>query len=188
MTTSPVKWNKVDNPAAIFESWAFTIKPVLWSALGIQQREFIDSVKSETYRLAWEKQNPRYETLKSIFFRKRQVEVQDHPDWEEWGILQDNRLKVQARYLAYVVTDPIEYDFHEGDVFWSRDGFHYLQVISDSDDLLEVKFKVSTVVCGYWITSAQLAHWLKTGDVPIQGAIGKHQSRSEIARYYEYTE
>lgn len=96
------------------------------------------------------------------------------------------RIKFMRREI--VIDTPPAYDFHEGDLFYpcGNEGGEWLQVIKASDGCMgniEAHLLVAGRRWAYTIASKQLAHLLRTGNMP-SGAlrITPSQSNSESLR------
>ncbi len=193
MSTDQKKWIQIDDPAAIFSNWAFTIKKAHWAAFGVGLREYTNQEKTEQLRDKWESKNPRYtelaKTLAGTTLKPAEKDI--HPDIEEWRQLQVDRLRYKISYLAWAYSSPVAYAFEVGDIFHlATNESEVLQVVAGGD-VLEVKHSrrhPDRFSIGYQATPEQLKKWLERGDIPngvVQ--IHKNQSRSEIAKFYEYT-
>lgn len=109
--------------------------------------------------------------------------------WPALGIQFREYTKNKQKYYSYAVASPIFYEFTEGDVFWNPANNQHLQVISDVFPL-EIKYGGTDLPSlGYMITPEQFVDWLRTGVAPTKSfQIDKNQSRSEIAKFHEYSQ
>lgn len=152
-------------PNDYFKSWRFEIPKPLWSALGVTQREFVDTEKTK---------------------RARQQAAAS-------GLDADSVKRVSIKYLAYAVFKIPDFDFHVGDVFRHESGTcwvqvvalcsaglieaHYVRPLSDQEDLL------TKTRAAYVLPPVELAAWLELGETPESRRIGMGQSKSDRLRY-----
>lgn len=186
------RWREISAVEArqYFADWAYTIKEAHWAALGIQWREFIDKERTAALRAWWDTENPHYVAMtkrrKAASAGEYKKRISEHPEHAAWSKLNAERLGKVYKYPARGISDPLEYDFHEGDLFFC--GSSALQVAHDYAPL-EVKFHHASAVLGYHLTEKDFAKWLRTGvAAPDTRRIEKNQSKSAIAQFYEYTE
>lgn len=185
-------WREIsaDEAQQYFAGWVYKIKEAHWAALGIQWREFIDKERTAALRAWWDTQNPHYvamtERRKEASKGEYKGRISKHPEHEAWAKLNAERLGKTYKYPARGISDPLEYDFHEGDLFFC--GSLALQVVHGYAPL-EIKHHRAPDVLGYHLTDKDFAAWLRSGvPAPVTRRIGKNQSKSAIAQFYEYTE
>lgn len=108
--------------------------------------------------------------------------------WPAFGVLLKDRWKDKVKCKLYAVSTPTEWAFEEGDTFTRRSGDGVIQVV-DNGYPLEVKYIHDGKSLGYHLNEGQLSSWLKSGVKPAEKyRIDRNQSRSEIARFHEYSE
>lgn len=145
------------NPDEYLGSWKYHIRPAHWPAVGISLREYIDKPKTKA---------ARHRAMAA-------------------GTSKKDSLKIKIKYQAYVVTDPPDYDFHEGDIFYvdhynDEDGLQ----ISAIRDAIEVhRFDANGYLYACQLSSHGLAQWLETGREPDTARINPSQCWKESARY-----
>ena len=109
--------------------------------------------------------------------------------WPAFGIIRAER---KSRNGQYVYTyEPENALVQVGDVFYFEDQSAGLQVIHVGDGLEVMHFakQAKWQALGYSITHAQLVDWLKLGLCPPDYCqIHRHQSKNQIAQFYEYSE
>lgn len=146
------------DPVKYFDSWVYSIRKPLWSALGVSLREYVDKEKSAVLRAS----------LQSNNVGKSRAEA------------------ISAKYMAYAVGNPPVFDFHEGDLFYSAaGGFPAIQVVAKRK-LVEVHhIFVDPTACrrAYQLVDEELADWLKTGICPEHARIDAAQSYSDVLRF-----
>ena len=162
-----VKWEKLPNPEQYFAGWHYTIHRALWSALGVQMREFVNRERTALWRHQWEQDNPRYGELKPEFFKQNAKKTKGNPNLKEWESLKQERANLAYKDRFYAKSVPRLYDFHEGDVFHCPQG-DYLQVVK-TVPTLEVKYAHNGSIHPYHIPPALLADWLQFGTIPDDG-------------------
>lgn len=146
---------RVIDPSQYFDDWHFDIRPELITALGVSRREYVDREKTRLLRAAAQAR----------------------------GTPADRLAQVKHTYFAYAVGDPPEYDFHEGDVFYSRHG-PTLQVAVPRA-VIEVHVLHSYTYLGACrVTAAELAEWLRTGVEPEGKRISRNESWRELAKFH----
>ncbi len=148
-------------PEQYFEGWSFDIHPALWAACGVRAGYFVNKDRTAEARA------------------RAEAEGKDRADVA--------RVKVMER--AYTHKPTPEADFHEGDVFWSRDRTHFLQVVAFKD-AMEVHLCKPPAVeqigvprrRAYHLDESQLLNWLKTGIRPEAKRVPPALSYSEVLR------
>lgn len=142
--------------AAYFAPWAYEIRRALWPALGVNLREYVDKERTKAAREE----------------AKQRGEV--------------NLTRIAHRYLAYAVSGNPALDFHEGDMFPSRenDGIS-LQVIGMGEyvEVHQIIVQSPARRLAFHVTDTQLAEWLRAGTPPLNSRIGRGQSYSEVLRF-----
>jgi hypothetical protein len=141
---------------AYFGDWEFEIRRALWPALGVSLREYIDKERTKAAR---DEAKQRGET---------------------------NLTKIAHRYLAHAVSENPALDFHEGDIFPSRnsDGIS-LQVIGVGEyvEVHQIIIQSPARRLAFHVTDTELAAWLRTGKPPLNSRISIGQSYSETLRF-----
>lgn len=99
-------------PEKYFSGWRYDIKKAHWPALGVVLRTRIDQEKTKVAR--------------AKFIAK--------------GGLKRDEVKIKHERFVYVLTDPVAYDFKEGDFFHLRgaDVAYSLQVVLERGAALNV--------------------------------------------------
>ncbi len=110
--------------------------------------------------------------------------------WSAFGIIKTER---KSRNGQYVYTyEPENALIQEGDVFYfdaNQDAGLQVIYVGDGLEIMHFSRKAKWRALGYGITHAQLVDWLKLGQVPPDYCqIHRHQSKSQIAQFYEYSE
>lgn len=144
------------NPHQHFADWHYDIRPELWIALGVTQREYIDKEKTHAMRQAAMAK----------------------------GMNKAQATAIKAMYSAYAVDADPQYAFEEGDIFHAKRTGQSLQ-IGKTREMTEVwvlQGQRYTHACQ--VTLKELVAWLQTGIEPANRQIDKFQSYSEIAKYY----
>lgn len=152
-------------PDAYFAGWAYEMTKHFnipdsrhfWSALGVSQREYVDQDKTAlAKRAATERGEPKQDI---------------------------DRIKI--RHLAWAVAPLPNFDFHEGDLFYSTRGDAPIQVVAIRD-LIEVHRILVTVSPprqAFQIIETELADWLRNGEMPSHARIGPDLSYSDTLRF-----
>lgn len=107
--------------------------------------------------------------------------------WPALGVQSGYYTKDKVLYFSYKQSQPVVYEFHEGDVFHGK-AIGILQVLQVAANV-EVKLIENGYSVGYLLSNEQLGQWLESGVKPDASLrMSKSQSSSEIAKFYEYTE
>lgn len=155
---------KID-PDGYFAGWAYEMTKHIdipdsrhfWSAMGVKLREYVDKEKTSiAKRAARERNEP-----------KQDIE------------------RIKIRYMAWAVAPLPDFDFHEGDLFYSTRGDAPIQVVAIRD-FIEVHRILATENPprqAFQIASTELADWLRSGDIPLHARISPDLSYSDTLRY-----
>jgi hypothetical protein len=146
-----------------FANWCYEIREPLFPALGVTIRTFIDKEKSAVARDAAIRDGmPKTEATR----------------------------RIKITFNAHAVSVPVNFDFHEGDIFYRRDAeAEYLQVLglktSEFDPLIEVhQAGPNGSRLAFHVSPQTLADTLRTGQ-PLSDSTRIHraQSLSESLRF-----
>lgn len=144
-------------PTSYFSEWAYDIDRSLWPALGVTLREYV--------------------------VKKKTASDQDSTFLETDDVVAN---KTPAKYLAYAVGNPPQFDFHEGDLFFPKSSDDLVVQVVAKRKLLEVHQiprDKNGLRIAYQLVDDELAEWLKTGDVPRYSRIDAALSFSEVLRF-----
>lgn len=139
-----------------FQDWHFEIRPELLAALGVTRREYIDREKTKTMREA------------------AKVE----------GIPKERLASIAIKYSAHAVDNPPQYDFHEGDIFYSKNGSEGLQVAEIRDEIEVWVLSDNRYIGAHRVNEHEFADWLKSGREPTHSRISRNESWKELAKFY----
>lgn len=147
--------NEMDivEPSEAFSDWAYGIEKYHWSIFGIAKREYVDKPKTEAARAA---------------------AVAN-------GVSKEEAKKISIKHLVYSMPKE-QYDFHEGDLFYSQEGPYAVQVIGIRE-FIEAHYIIEATRRAYQVTDAELAEWLHSGKPPIHARIGPDESYSDTLRF-----
>ncbi|MDP2794342.1 MAG: hypothetical protein Q8O25_09740 [Sulfurisoma sp.] len=149
---------RIDNPTQYFASWVYQVDKVLWPALGVSLREYVDKEKSAVLR-------------KSL---------------EARGVDSGGKRLPTAMFMAYAVGNPPVFDFHEGDIFFSKQPGHLpIQVVAKRKfiEVHQVDNQPNGHRNAYQLIDSELAEWLRKGSVPRHARIDAAQSYSDVLRF-----
>lgn len=148
--------SKIVDAKKHFQDWYFEIRPELFAALGVTRREYIDREKTKAKR----------EAAKAEGFPKERL------------------ASIAVKYSAHAVENPPQYDFHEGDIFYSKDGRDGLQVGEIKDEIEVWALAENRYVGAHRVNEHEFAEWLRTGREPADSRISRNESWKELARFY----
>ncbi|MBC8210904.1 MAG: BRCT domain-containing protein [Gammaproteobacteria bacterium] len=152
------------DPEKYFSGWEFKVEQAHYPAFDIIQRDIIDQEKTTQLRES-KKEHLMFQLKISKLSREQSSKI-------------TNQFKITKK--VWRQSYPINYDFHEGDVFWNNKN-QYTQV-SGIGEMLEVLSTNSGKLAAYKISSDQLANWLKTGVAPMGNEINPGQCKRESDR------
>lgn len=139
-----------------FQDWYFDIRPELLAALGVTRREYIDREKTKAMREAAKAE----------------------------GVLKERLASISVKYSAYAVDNPPQYDFHEGDIFYSKNGREGLQVAEIKDEIEVWALSDNRYIGAHRVNEHEFADWLKSGHEPTDSRISRNESWKELAKFY----
>ena len=148
--------SKIVDTKKHFQDWYFDIRPELLAALGVTRREYIDREKTKAIREAAKTEGVPKERLASI----------------------------AVKYSAHAVDNPPQYDFHEGDIFYSKSGREYLQVAEIKDEIEVWTLSGNRYIGAHRVNEHEFADWLKSGREPTDSRISRNESWKELAKFY----
>lgn len=146
---------KIVNPVDYFADWHYSIPECFWSGLGVERREYVDKQKT-------------------IAARKRAC--------SERNLTTKEAAQIRITFFAYAVSKNPHYDFHQGDVFYSKGDAIQISLIVNG--MIEIyRFVKPHYVYACRVTQKQLVEWLRFGVEPHGSKVDKFSSWREITKY-----
>lgn len=146
------------NPSEYFGGWHYNIGIYHYPAFSVMVREFIDKEKTKKKR---EESGEKIASVK-------------------------NKIKVMKN--VWSISAPVQFNFHEGDVFYHVENSQKaIQIVHINQfievHLIDIESQSNQNRKAYFIQDISLANWLKTGIEPEEKRISIAQSMVEISRY-----